>query len=256
MMETRNISLGGLLFHLELPAFERLNRYLASLKRVLTGTLGEEEILQEVEHRLAELLHEALAGADRAVTLADVDRVCSQLGEPQEFAGSDDPESDGPGDRMNPSRRRWFRDPDDRMVAGVASGIAYRFGVDPVVIRALFVALVAFTGTGVIIYLVLAAIMPVAKTTADRLAMKGDTVTLASIMAAVESSMQGATSNMSNSGENMARRWSRFVSTTLPDFLRALARGLGYATIGVLVFMLLAAGTLFISTLLGISAIW
>lgn len=74
MVETRNISLGGLLFHVELPAYNVLNGYLADLKRVLRGADGQEDIVQEVEYRLAELFSEFMGTSRTVVTLKDVER--------------------------------------------------------------------------------------------------------------------------------------------------------------------------------------
>jgi phage shock protein C len=48
----------------------------------------------------------------------------------------------------------------DRMVFGVASGIADYFNLDPVIIRLLFVLLTLTGGHGVLVYLLLAIFMP------------------------------------------------------------------------------------------------
>ena len=258
MMETQSISLGNLLFQMELPAFQRLSHYLDDLRGVLHGTDGAEEIVKEVEYRVAELFQEALSGTQRAVNLADVERACGQLGDPSDFkedADATGPETEGrfSADQGHEEkhRRRWFRDGEDRVIAGVASGIAYRFGVDPIVIRALFIAMVIFTGTGLLFYIILAAIMPVAKTASDRLAMKGDPVTLSSIIASMEGRGRRTKGSGGRSESSWSDSWKRFMSASLPQFLGALGKGLAWVVMGFLILSILILGAFFLSTLVG-----
>lgn len=260
MMETRSISLGNLLFQMELPAFERLGAYLDALRRALRGSDGAEDIVKEVEYRMAELFRDALAGATRALQLDDVERVCAQLGDPSDFR--DEGDGDDPsqsrrraGDEgQQRGRRRWYRDPDERVLAGVASGIAYRFGVDPIVIRALFIALVVFTGTGFLFYLILAAIMPVAKTASDRLAMKGDPVTLESIIDSMESQIRARSSGQAD--RPWVQRWRHFVSHTLPEALQALGKGVLWTLLAIAILSLLVLGAFILSTAVGFNGLF
>ncbi len=258
MMETQSISLGNLLFQMELPAFQRLSQYLEDLRTALRGTDGASEVVKEVEYRVAELFQEALSGTQRAVSLADVERACRQLGDPSDFKEEADANggetegrfSAGQG-HQEKNRRRWFRDAEDRVLAGVASGIAYRFGVDPIAIRALFVAMVIFTGTGLLFYIILAAIMPVAKTASDRLAMKGDPVTLSSIIASMEGRGRRTKGAGGRSESSLSESWKRFMSDSLPQFLGALGKGLAWVVMGFLILSILILGAFFLSTLVG-----
>ena len=261
MMETCSISLGNLLFQMELPAFERLGAYLDALRRALRGSDGAEDIVKEVEYRMAELFQDALGGASRALQLDDVERVCAQLGDPSDFQDEGDAEDPSQSRRgaadegQQRGRRRWYRDPDERVLAGVASGIAYRFGVDPIVIRALFIALVVFTGTGFLFYLILAAIMPVAKTASDRLAMKGDPVTLASIISSVESQVRTGPSQK-GAESTWAQRWRNFVSQTLPEALQALGKGVLWTLLAMAILSVLVLGAFILSTAVGFNGLF
>ena len=131
----------------------------------------------------------------------------------------------------------------------MASGIAYRFGVDPIVIRALFIALVVFTGTGFLFYLILAAIMPVAKTASDRLAMKGDPVTLASIIDSMESQIRARGSGQAD--RPWAQRWRNFVSQTLPEALQALGKVVLWTLLAIAILSVLVLGAFILSTAFG-----
>lgn len=258
MVETRNISLGGLLFHVELPAYTQLKDYLSDLRQVLRGTEGREDVLQEVEYRFAELFTTFMEGSHRAVvTLDDVEKACAQLGAPSEFRGPEDQE--GPSAKKStqgPKNRRLFRDPDDRMVAGVAAGIAHRVGLEPIVIRALFIVLVIGPGIGPLLYGILWAIMPKAKSASDRLAMKGDPVTLDAIKETVEDQLLKAKAEFDNpkSTQRFRAGWSRFISDQLPRFLKGLARTLGWFAVALAVVLFLALLGLLISAM--VTGVW
>lgn len=261
MVETRNISLGGLLFHVELPAYNVLNGYLADLKRVLRGADGQEDIVQEVEYRLAELFSEFMGTSRTVVTLKDVERACRQLGEPTEFG---DPDGDDMGqsahrDSHNTSaddssrQRRMFRDPDDRVIGGVATGIAHRFGLDPVVVRALAVVLFFISGPVLIVlYGVLWCIIPKARSVSDRVAMKGEPVTVDAIKETIEDQLHRAKEEFENPTATRRFRawWSRFIAQHLPRFIKACMRTLGWMLILICVLILLAIGGLILSAII------
>lgn len=77
--------------------------------------------------------------------------------------------------------KKMFRNPDDKVLGGVASGLAAYFGVDPTLIRILFVIMTFVGGSGLIAYLILWVITPEANTLTDRMQMQGEPVTLANI---------------------------------------------------------------------------
>ena len=77
--------------------------------------------------------------------------------------------------------RKMFRNPDNKVIGGVASGIAAYFGVDPTLIRILFILTIFLGGSGIIAYLVLWIITPEALTLTDRMQMQGEPVTLSNI---------------------------------------------------------------------------
>ena len=253
MVETRNISLGGLLFHVELPAYTVLRDYLSDLRQVLRGAEGREEVLQEVEHRLAELFTEFTAGTRSVVTLVDVEKAKTQLGEPKAFRElTDEEEPEKKKNQQGDQKRRVFRDSDDSVIAGVAAGLAHRVGVDPILVRALFILLLIGPGIGPLLYAILWAITPRAKSASDRLAMKGDPVTLDAIKQTVEDQLNKAKDEFENpeSGRRLLAWWRRFISDTLPRFLRAFIRTLGWFLIGASLLLLLLIGALVLSGLI------
>ena len=94
MNESLTLSLGQTLFHAERPAYDRLKAYLDAVTKVLAGTDGDEEILLEVEHCMAELFQAILGEAHRALTLQEVVQVCDQMGDPSAFGDESGAEQD------------------------------------------------------------------------------------------------------------------------------------------------------------------
>ncbi|MEQ9440000.1 MAG: PspC domain-containing protein [Cyclobacteriaceae bacterium] len=82
--------------------------------------------------------------------------------------------------------KKLFRNPDEKVLGGVAGGLAAYFGVDPTVIRLLFVLTIFFGGAGLVIYFVLWIITPEAKTLTDKMQMKGEPVTLTNIESSIK----------------------------------------------------------------------
>ncbi len=101
-----------------------------------------------------------------------------------------------PNLEQNEKMKKLFRNPDDKVLGGVASGIAAYFGADPTVFRLLFVLTIFFGGAGLIIYIVLWIITPQALTLTDRMQMKGEPVTLSNIESSVKKNF-----SVSESGE-------------------------------------------------------
>lgn len=82
--------------------------------------------------------------------------------------------------------KKLFRNPDDKVLGGVAGGLAAYFKIDPTIIRLLFVLTIFFGGAGLIIYIVLWIITPQASTLTDKMQMKGEPVTLSNIESSVK----------------------------------------------------------------------
>ena len=138
MKPTIDINLGGMLFHLDDDAYKALQSYLKALDKHLQTVDGRQEILSDIESRIAELLTERLASTRQVVSMLDVDAVKETLGSPSEFGPDpvDEPsqgysEPHDPSARSKRPYRRLYRDDQDRVVGGVASGIAAFFNWDP-----------------------------------------------------------------------------------------------------------------------------
>lgn len=183
MKKTFNINLGGLIFHVDEDAFTKLEHYLSVLKKQFAKTEGGDEIVKDVEMRMAELFRKKTSDSKEVINLDDIDEVIGILGQPEDYM-DDEAESESAREAEQipyvKSNRKIYRDGDDRILGGVSAGLAAYFSIDPLWIRILFVALL-FAGFGIPLYIVLWIVVPRAKTTAEKLQMRGEPVTLSNI---------------------------------------------------------------------------
>ena len=193
MKKTVTINLGGIVFNIDDDACDRLSQYLSDLeKRFPEDERGE--ILRDIEERMAELLTYKLQNRN-VVEINDVEEVIEVIGQPeqiddesgesaeQETSSNAFSSQDTTAGRQQARRpRKLYRNSNDRMVSGVASGVAAYFDIDPAIVRILFVILtLASFGWGILIYLILLIAMPEAKTKAQFLEMQGVEPTLENI---------------------------------------------------------------------------
>ena len=248
MKKTIDINLGGMLFHMDEDAYAVLSSYLEALRRHLAATEGREEVLSDIEARIAELFSQYAAASPKVVTVLNVQAAMSTLGQPQDFgteaegepvSESSEESSAEPKDR----RRRLYRDADDKVIGGVCAGFANYFSIDVVVVRVVFLVLGLFTGFGFILYLILWAATPKAVTPAERLAMKGKPATFENIRQTVEEEFRNVESKINNAE---SRRKMRNASKSVGDFIASLVQGLArfFGMVFLVFALLLGAGIL------------
>lgn len=184
MNKTITSNIAGYVFHIDENAYEKLEAYLNTIRSYFSESQGRDEIISDIEARLAEMLHERIGDMKQVVTLADVNHVIQIMGQPEAFL-EDDPETASWSEKSSSRSsgpRRLFRDPDNRVVGGVCSGVSNYLGIeDAIWLRLLLVMTVIFFGTGILLYIILWIIMPEAKTTAEKLQMRGESVTVSNI---------------------------------------------------------------------------
>ena len=149
MNKTININLGGFFFHIDEVAYRKLKRYLESISKSLSDDpQGKNEIIADIEARISELLSEKITDARQVVNEGDIDDIIKIMGQPEDYAQAEETfnESSYSYKRNSASGKKLFRDPDDKFLGGVASGIAHYFNVDSIWIRLGLLAL--FFGGG------------------------------------------------------------------------------------------------------------
>ena len=132
MNEIKKCSISGVGFTFEKTAYARLDEYLQSLKKAYANNPDSEEILADIEARIAELILSAQNDAQCVVTLPIIENIIEQLGSPEDISGEEPSEKNEPSERIP---RRLYRDVENGKLGGVCAGLAKHFGVDAVWIR-------------------------------------------------------------------------------------------------------------------------
>ena len=183
MKRVETIHINGIVFSIEDDAFGKLCSYLDALGKYFEQEQGGREIIADIEARISELFTERDSSASQVITIADVNRVIETLGTPEDIAGADVDTDSGavpPPQSVKPSRR-LYRDPDRRYLGGVCSGIAAWLGTTALTVRLVFFLVALFYGISVFVYFLLWIIVPKAKTTAQKLEMRGEPVNISNI---------------------------------------------------------------------------
>ncbi len=194
MNKTLRANIGGRVFNIEDLAYEKLNAYIHAIRKYFGNKDTADEIVSDIELRLAELFAERLNASKEVITVADVEEVIEIMGRPEVFAEADSSEQYDQSHSYNAGTgkkiKRVFRDTDNSVIFGVCGGLSAYLGWDPIILRIAFaVAFFAF-GVGLIPYIVLALIIPAAKTTAEKLQMRGEPVTVENISRKVSESFE------------------------------------------------------------------
>ena len=211
MKDVKKCSLSGIAFTIDVDAFETLGNYIDSLRRSYGETADGEEIVADIEARIAELILSA-QGADMVVEKPLVDDIILQMGSPEDISGDgegadetagqtagaagEQPAAGRTGEPRIP--RRLYRDMENARLGGVCAGMAKYFDIDPVIVRLLItlplwmLPISGFTriagpllgnmlGMFVLAYIVMWFAVPPARSARQKLEMNGERITARSI---------------------------------------------------------------------------
>lgn len=258
MNKTITSNIAGYVFHIDENAFDKLDAYLNTIRSYFKDSQGKDEIIADIEARLAEMLHERIGDMKKVVTMEDVNQVILVMGQPEAFI-DDDPENAAWTEQKSERRsstgpKRLFRDPDNRVIGGVCSGVSAYLGIeDPIWLRlALAISFFAF-GSGFLLYLILWIIMPEAKTTAEKLQMRGENVTVSNIEKRIHEEMEAVSNKWNNGHGNSSavRRLTDGVKHVLNLFMNVALLLIKFS-VKVLGFILLVVGVIGTITVIGV----
>ncbi len=159
MKKVININFQGRVIPIEETAYDLLKQYTESLRRYFAQEEGRDEIINDIEGRIAELFSDRLKKGATCITDEDVNRIIANMGRPEDFEAADAEMNAGGSTAENRSsqgqagpppfvpsggsyrRNRFSRNADDKILGGVCSGLANYLGIDPVIMRIIFVLL-------------------------------------------------------------------------------------------------------------------
>ncbi len=165
MDKSIKINLAGIVFQVEEDAYRLLRDYLNAIEIRLKGTPGSTETLDDIEARIAEIL-QSQGGTAGVITRENVEAVIEIIGQPEDFE-QEAPET-GYTHTATAGRRRLYRNPDDKIISGVAGGIGAYLNVDPVWIRIAFIIFTLPYGIGFFAYVALWISLPPANTESQK----------------------------------------------------------------------------------------
>ena len=237
MKKTINVSLGGIVFNIEEDAHQKLSAYLDAISASMRGSEGHDEIMADIEARISELLQPKISDFKQVITISEVEEVINVMGSPEEFAPGhsetkkEDTYNMGGKGHAQYGRRRIFRDPDDKVLGGVCSGLAYHFGVDPIWLRLGFGLSLFLGGFGFFLYILLLIIIPKAQTAAEKLEMRGEPVDINNIRKVIEEDIHDFKEKAKSFGEDM-KKWRTRSRTSsfernISDFFSSVGTGIG-----------------------------
>jgi phage shock protein PspC (stress-responsive transcriptional regulator) len=176
MKKVININFQGRVIPIEETAYEMLQNYISSLRSYFANEEGRDEIINDIENRIGELFDEKLKKGAACIMDADVDNIMTSMGRPEDFEQEDEPvraqsegykgssagaqaTADTPQSTAS-TKKRLYRDEEDKILGGVASGLAHYLNIDPAVVRILFAVLAIFGGSGFLVYIILWIVLP------------------------------------------------------------------------------------------------
>ena len=194
MKITVSINLGGYSFNIDEDAYSELKRYLKNLEIHFAGEESSTEILSDIETRIAELFRTKLTSYKQVINIEDVRQVISILGTPEDIS-----DTEGPSARekfSTPGYHRMYRDTEHRIIGGVCAGMGAFWNIEPWLVRTIFIIITMMGGLGILVYLILYIVLPEAKTTAQKIEMKGEPVNIHNIKDSVRKEFEKVRKNM------------------------------------------------------------
>lgn len=250
--------MSGIIFHIDDNAYEQLNTYLNTIRGYFKNTEGGDEIMADIEARIAEMFQQRVGNTKQVILIKDVEEIIAVMGKPESYILDDDsPNNDQQKhaepkyteERIKNKNRRVFRDGDDKVLGGVCSGIASYFNVDPLWVRIAFAIAFFGFGSGFLIYVLLWIIIPEAKTTTEKLEMRGENVNISNIEKTIRDEMDDLKNRYDKDGhlqQNLRSSVQKVV-----DFVLMILTFLAKAFLKILGGFLIFIGVIFLIGLTG-----
>ena len=158
MKKTLNINIGSRVFNIDEDAYDLLSRYLESIKKYFQKINIEDDVFQDIENRISEKFNSILKNRE-SLNIDDINNIIKEMGTLDDFKEAyNDFDTNDFNNQNNESKttgkgKRIYRNTSDKVIAGVASGLANYFSVDPIIFRLIFIVSL-FTGFGLIAYII------------------------------------------------------------------------------------------------------
>ncbi len=248
MKKNFTVNIGKQLFNIDEDAFEILNSYLSRLRNLFAADESRDEIMADIEMRIAELLGHRVSQKGQGIVVSEfVREVISEMGEPGQL--SDSGSEQGSSATSSRTTGKLFRDPINRKVGGVASGLAAFIGINPIWIRLVFLLSTFLYGSGPIVYIVLWIILPEAQTTVEKLEMQRQQINIDNLhkeLVAAGSGIQKSGSSFLGSLGTLVRTGFEILFRLLRWVFQIIGRVFGLFLIGLVLLSFVFLGLAFL----------
>ncbi|QTY27040.1 PspC domain-containing protein [Flavobacterium sp. CS20] len=219
MNKTLDINIANQIFHIDENAYKVLKNYLDAIKSYLANEASRDEIIQDIESRIAELFIERMISDKQVITTEDVNEIIKIMGEPKDYSISDD-EDNQHSQAYQKVEKKLYRDKDQSYISGVSAGLAHYLGIDVVWVRLSWIlfAILSF-GWAILIYILFWILVPEAKTTAEKLAMKGEPINLSNIEKKIKESYDNVSEKIKDVD---VKKHSKRVQSSISSFFSEL----------------------------------
>ncbi len=205
------VNIGGIVFQIDETAYRKLDNYLNSIRRKYANTTEGEEIISDIENRIAELFTAAV-GERGAIMESTVDEIITIMGAPEDYEDAtfdQQQQQQTRNEAPRASATKFYRDKDNNILGGVCAGLAAKFDIDALWLRLIFLVAFFFAGTGFLLYIILWMIIPEAKTTAEKLEMRGEKVDINNIERTVRDGARQFSEKMQSFGDEVKTTFSK-----------------------------------------------
>jgi len=194
MNKVTTVNLNGNAYQLEESGYDALRDYLDHAARQLDGNPDRDEIITDIEQAVAEKFRAALGAFKTVVSAREVEKIIQEMGPVQDATagnGEAGATGSGPHDATTPgggpgaaaaatgpgTAKRLYKINEGAMISGVCNGLAAYFHVDVTIVRVLFTLLTFIWGAGLLVYFLMAFIVPTASTPGEKAAAQGGPAT-------------------------------------------------------------------------------
>lgn len=236
MNKTITINLAGINFYIDEKAFDQLDIYLNTISDSLAPG-SRKETMQDIESRIAELFLERNKSKEQVVTEEDVDYVIQIMGDPKDYQLGEE-EEEPASSTVYQGSKKLYRDADGGIIAGVCAGLAHYFGIPKIWVRIIFILLVIASYSSVgIVYIILWIFIPYARTTREKLEMRGEKINIDNIEKEVREGFQNLKKNVkktySDSGDfrNGLERFLLLLGNLIAKFVGVILIIIGFSVL-------------------------
>lgn len=222
MNKVITINLNGNAFQLEEDGYSKLQEYLRVAGEHLSIDPDKGEIMSDIEQAIADKCRKYITINKNIVTDKEIEDIIKEMG-PVESSGGNNERADFKKEGSE-GQRKLFRNLDDALIGGVCSGLAAYLGINVLIVRLVFIIVSLLGGYGILFYAILWLLVPEAKTSADKINMRGDKINIASLEKTVKEKVQ----EMKEKDGGFMKRFFRGLGKVIYIFIKIIIRIIGF----------------------------